>query len=649
MPFENIPYQSFCWVIGTTSFRTAQLNLKIEQQLIMLSELHDAKQSWNWSNSLQVEYYDYMEEKEFVQGDAKRKDKDAREKTSGLVDIGLINSNRELTEVGVILKDMSKQHGFKANNFFDLEADSYLYFKQLLKVDLSINQHTIRPYIILLKLLNEFNYLSNDEFCYFLPLCISDETTKNIIQKIHLFRENKVKINDVIYSHLMQFDNYQQAFNLFKENTVNETLICTIGMNRKSRNYDKPYYDLYQSLKRVIVDKNHDEKSILDLYKKAKTTKQGSSWIGFIFKKVNAKNIKKELGKNINNQLLSLNENDFKEIFFKYLHVFKAKATLQDYFDLNRRYFNLTDTIIFDDNQVKFDILPKYFFKNNIDALYKIAYQKCNNLTKNIDLELIHSSLIVDEKSIIKQISEDYKGKVNTGEQVKNWLNKEKQERFIKLINDKFHIGNLLKLLDYFESRNDKKIQEITTDSADIPTIFEYILAIIWYEISNRKGDIFQFMNLSLQANLLPKSHAVGGYADIIYQYEEDKNYPKHDVLIEATLATDSNQRRMELEPVSRHLGEYLLKYKNTHDYAIFISTYLHRNVVADFRSRKYMPYYDKNGEYIDGMKIIPINTAWLKNALKQNKKYPDLYQLFETAHNQDIKPHEWEQAIILD
>ena len=36
MTYENIPYKSFCWVLGTTSFRTAQLNLRIEEQLILL-------------------------------------------------------------------------------------------------------------------------------------------------------------------------------------------------------------------------------------------------------------------------------------------------------------------------------------------------------------------------------------------------------------------------------------------------------------------------------------------------------------------------------------------------------------------------------------------------------------------------------------
>ena len=41
MANKSIPYQSFCWVIGTTSFRTAKLNLKIEAQLLLLDEFYN--------------------------------------------------------------------------------------------------------------------------------------------------------------------------------------------------------------------------------------------------------------------------------------------------------------------------------------------------------------------------------------------------------------------------------------------------------------------------------------------------------------------------------------------------------------------------------------------------------------------------------
>lgn len=134
---KNIPYQSFCWVIGTTSFRTAKLNLKIEQQLLLLNDfykIHMEKHgTWNWNSTTQEEYYEFMKSRDFLSGDAARKDKDAREKISGLVNIGLIDANRIITEAGNELLDIAKSGDFKIDNYFNIDRDSYVYFKQLLK------------------------------------------------------------------------------------------------------------------------------------------------------------------------------------------------------------------------------------------------------------------------------------------------------------------------------------------------------------------------------------------------------------------------------------------------------------------------------------------------------------------------------------
>ena len=72
-----------------------------------------------------------------------------------------------------------------------------------------------------------------------------------------------------------------------------------------------------------------------------------------------------------------------------------------------------------------------------------------------------------------------------------------------------------------------------------------------------------------------------------MWQYDQTIDYPKHTLLLEATLADGSNQRRMEMEPVSRHLGEYLLAHPNIEAYCIFITTLLNHNVISDFRARK--------------------------------------------------------------
>ena len=52
-----ISYKSYCWVVGTTSFRTNQLNRKIELQLGYLdefwSDLRFAAQPWSENDPLQ--------------------------------------------------------------------------------------------------------------------------------------------------------------------------------------------------------------------------------------------------------------------------------------------------------------------------------------------------------------------------------------------------------------------------------------------------------------------------------------------------------------------------------------------------------------------------------------------------------------------
>ena len=82
----TIPYKSFCWSLGTTSFRTKDFNKTIEEQLMLLDGFwalpENSNDSWNGNNELQTRYYDYMHANGFVEGDAKNKPKDAREKTS---------------------------------------------------------------------------------------------------------------------------------------------------------------------------------------------------------------------------------------------------------------------------------------------------------------------------------------------------------------------------------------------------------------------------------------------------------------------------------------------------------------------------------------------------------------------------------------
>ena len=651
MTNKSIPYQSFCWVIGTTSFRTAKLNLKIEAQLLLLDEFYNEvikESSWNWNNELQEKYYDFMKDRAFLTGEAKRKDKDAREKTSGLVDIGLITEDRLITEAGRELLKITSDGIFEMNNVFNINRDSFVYLKQLLKTSIDVNGNIVRPFIAVIKCLTELNFLSYDEFTYFVPLIRDDESAKQIISDIKLYREGKIAPEEIIYKRLMQMDNYKLAEEEFIASDVDENLICLVGMNRKSRSYDKPYYKLYENLKKVFLDDRNDYESLLNAAKNI-NQKPGTLWRSLLFKTTNIGVIRKNGKSSIHKQCPFINcknETELKEVFFKYLHVFKAMATLSDYFDLNRRYFNITDTLIFEDRMTKLDMIPKYYFKKIIDVLYTETFSRDDNLRADVELETISKAFKLDVSKVYAALSKDLGITIKSPEQAATYVNDERYRRFNVLIDKKFNDSVLVELLNCFEKRDDKRIEELVTDEAAIPTIFEYILGIIWYKVSERQGNILDFMKLSLEANLLPKTHAAGGYADIIYEYEACTSYPKHSLLLEATLADGNNQRRMEMEPVSRHLGDYRIRFNNPFDYSLFVSTYLDKNVISDFRYRKIIPY-TRDEETITGMKIISMDTDSLKTIIENKVKYKYLYEVFDKYHEMPLETVDWHDGMI--
>lgn len=648
---RGFPYKSFCWVIGTTSFRTAKLNLKIEEQLLLLDDFYKevtSKGSWNWNNELQKSYYDFMKSRSFLTGDAKRKDKDAREKTSGLVEIGLITDNRLITEAGRELLQITSEGSYENTNIFNISNDSFVYLKQLLKTSIDVNANIVRPYIVVLKCLNELEYLTYEEFTYFIPLINDRSSTRQVISDIKSYRKGKILPEEIIYKRLMQMDNYKSAREKFLSSEVDENLICLIGMNRKSRKYDKQYYDLYRNTRNIFLEDGEDAESLLIAAKKINQY-PGILWRNLLFETTSISKIRNEGINSIKKDCPfknCKNELELKEVFFEYLHVFKAMATLNDYFDLNRRYFNITDTLIFEDRIIKLDVLPKYYFKEIIDVLYKEAFKKDKNLKKNVNLETISKAFMVDMSKVYEALSKELGITIKTPQQAATFIKDERYRRFNKLIDKQFNDTVLIELLHCFEKRDDKRIEELVTDEATIPTIFEYVLGIIWYKVSERQGNILDFMKLSLEANLLPKTHAAGGYADIIYEYEACEFYPKHALLLEATLSDGSNQRRMEMEPVSRHLGDYRIRYNNPFDYSLFVSTYLDKNVISDFRYRKIIPY-TRDDETITGMKIISMDTSSLKKIIEKNITYSYLYDVFDKYYEMPLETIDWHDGMI--
>ena len=653
-------YQNFIWSLGTTSFRMKNFNRNIERQLYLLNEFwkleENKNETWLKNSVLQEKYYDFLFENHFIEGMSKNKPKDARQKTSGLVDIGLIDNNRHLTEVGKHILSISEREDYESDNHFYIPKDSYCYLKQLLKTSSKITAVNgyVRPFVVVAYMLSKLEYLTFEEFTYLVPLCSTKEITENMIKYIRMFREGNIEIDTIVEDTILSLDNYKTLLKYFlAETDLTEETFCQIGINRDSFAADKIYYKIYNLL--YAAWKQKDFKNVEELYdtiKKGLKGKVEGFWKNhlFYYDKVNGK--RKRFINEKADIFYATSEEHFKKIFFITLHKFKAFATLSDYSDLNRRYLKVTDCVLFEEDRVYFDTVPKVIFNRAIESFYdENAYTECDFLTENCSIQKINPSLKVAEKIIIEDINETFASDCQTLKQARDLIQNQRLIRFNDLIDKKFDNNTLSELLDCFEERNDNRIKEIVTDNADIPTIFEYITGIIWYKISNRKGNILKFMNLSLEASMLPRTHAGGGTSDIVYEYEKTEYYPKHSLLLEVTLMNAASQKLNEDEPASRHLGNYRLNSKNDYDYCTFIAPNIPLNLISSFRNKKTYEYFleDDIDNSIFGLKLIPLMTKELKSILNKGITYEELYEKFENAYQSQTKTRDWYEECIVN
>lgn len=515
-------FKSYSWSIGTTSFRTSQLNYKIERQLQLLKEFWKLNPNSQWNSNTQKKYYNYLKENDFIYGDALRPDKDAREKTSGLVNIGVITDDRRLTAVGNNIENLLYKQMTKDNIFF-VSEDSYYYLLQMLKLQIVDGDIKIRPFIALVYMIEKLDYLSYEEFTYLLPLCKNKYDVKKMVENIKANRMG-LDINEIIKMKIFEMKNYLEAWNIFRQDyPITEETFEKIGINRKSRAYDRNYNNVYHALVDLVFHLRYNTfEERLEKYKELYNYCQDISgntrplWVEYLFFGYRVNSLDEEFDKKFRNLDISTVKNiiDFKQKFFTNLHLFKWKVNLKEYFDLNKRYFSLTDIIKFEGNKIELDMLPKYYFEGIVDDLLDEKLLDEDNYKEifynNVSLEKISPNYSLNIEDVIKNINSSL-GTNLTINTINSYVENEKLKAFNKLIDEKFPNDKILMLLDNIKDRNDEIVNDYVTDNATVPTIFEYVLGIAWYRISNKKGNILDYMNLSLDADLLPKTHAGGG------------------------------------------------------------------------------------------------------------------------------------------
>ena len=658
MPYDinKIKFQTYSWVYGTTSFRVSELKYKIEKQLLLIEDLRTQYPESDWKE-LQSDYFDLLVEAELSKDSAREIEKDARQKTSSLKDLGLVTEDRKMTPIGrLILENTLDRDNIKYDNIFSLRGDSYLYFKQFLKIefsensDSSYNSFLINPFLSLIYSIIKLGPVSNDFFNILLPIQKNFAELKSLVSNFQA-NSGSLNVQQILLDKISSMENYQHAKNYFLTNTKNEETFKTVFLNMKGGRYDLPYKSFYELITSyatsdTIENKLEKLKSLAEyisssLPKSLLKTKYYKLLFG-LDNKPKKDDFNEELITVFERSFLYRNEN-FDENFFYLVHLVKWYTNLEkEYADNNKRFLALTDSFIFEDNNIKLNPIIKVYFEDIIDNLIdnyvleeKNEYQR--KLHNNLDLSNINPILEKNTTEFARQLSRLYPSlnvSGNIQEQIFNFSKKEKLERFNQLINAHFSTTSLSDLFNLIIERKDDEVlkyQNINWDT-NIPTIFEYLTGIAWYLITDKQGDITDFLNMRLDSNLLPLRFAGGGQSDIVCKYSDE------DILIEVTLSNDENQRRMELEPVSRHLGRYKLSGRNA--YAIFIAPHLDPNVLVGFRSYKDLNYYDRKdtSKSVSGLKIIPLTVEDIKFILQNNLKYEQLKNCFETLYQDGEK-----------
>lgn len=606
----SISYDYF----GNTTLRVKNILLNIEEQLILLNRLfvENPKLKWVAGGNLQNMYADMLIEAGLLETtDFIKKAKTARQKTSPLEDFGFINrKSGQITAKGQTLLQLQKTRDIKKkNNFLQIELASMLFLSNFfsykkqdqrtdifwlyLKVFKSLNYELSAESFLLLPLLN--NFATQNEFIHALK-SLQDGTVgvdfiiKNVLRKdITLIQKKDDFVNDYNMNNDITGDYFNTAKGRGMVYKIKNLFYLFIAIMNK----EQDVFILFQTL----TDDEYIRKNYLNnIYGKISNNKTNHKKMFTIVKSF------------VDSMAIN-----FLEEFFYFIYTCRIKNNLNDYYDLNRRYLKLTDCFEFRSDKITMTDNFKVFLSHPDEGFVKSSLTTALSTENSLDF-LFKDEYILNKLKLYG---------VDSPEDLRQYKYNADKAKLQELINTKFSQKLLTeKIIPLFKNRtkqSDNKLFELVTTEATIPTIFEYIVAIAWSHIDDKNLDIILDAGMSLDSDLLPKSHAVGGEADILI------NYSDHFLMLEVTLTEQSNQRRAEMEPVSRHLGNLLIKtedrLKKDNSYAIFIAPYLDSNVLNDFRARQNM-IYENYGKHVEGMDILPMDTDDLIAILKNGSSY---------------------------
>lgn len=617
---------------GDTSFRRKEYLSEYRILLKLLSQHMSKYKSWIVDDrKKQSVYYETVLDKTDIFNRALVAEKDygqrARTLTNSIVKTGLIDSSREISEVGEAWLNHNLTVSDEFERLLGLSEDNLVFFRQWSKFRVYDAKEDVyfSPFLFILKFLSKNEKIVKSDLIkliHSIDVKTSENQLNSIINSYQTVVSGELNFDEFLEKYVNQNDavTEKQIDNLLSGQSIDQNEFNKYFYNGKSQNQAGPIYlKFVENL--LIFRRNHTAENLTNLLNSAKVDKNkkafGYGTMPFVVKKSKAQSIANFLDDNQDSVLLNGS-------LFNIYQEFKSSKRndlVKEYGDLTYRLTNLAGVISYNNNLVELPLRSLFaalFANAQISLRGEGKYDDYEGSVDGDSVFFKNKSFMssiginkLESQKIISAISAKFS--VDDLDSLQDHFEKEKDIQFRHLVADKFPKQTVIQLLKYFQNRDDKSIREFVTDNAPIADIFEYVVGLLWYHFSNGDVNVRKAYKMSLDADFLPLSHAPG------YQGNVELNYSNKTVLLEATLMDKSTQKRGEMEPVIRHTTNLKIEKQPKPVQTIFVAKELSENVLNVFRSVAYIDlgHSSQENRYTHGVNIFALNLQEAINLLE--------------------------------
>lgn len=575
-----------------------------------------------------------------------------------LCKIGLVDEKRRITQVGKSLLNEDIQLD-NLERLLQLDAANIIFLRQLLKLRVydPDKMHYYYPIRVAFYLLSKYESIISSDFTDIINLIRPTMKPFDILEIINDYENvlsGQITSGEYFDKHF-PLNSSKQNFKSFYKNGVSSLDEFSLFFgNGKSLSTSKDYYNLFLILNKF--NKNPSDKLAEKLSEigKKDTIKKAFGFNKNLFKYEKGDSWKEFKEKNCETLLLDDNPVTFRMAFHSTFASSKRYDLTREYRDMTVRTLKLCGLISFDKKIARLGqrwITSSIFSSPKIESSFSgtehlEAYEgnKDNCFYQELTTMEILNLSPHDFTVLIETVRECN----NLDDQIElsSYFEEKFYQDFIQKINQRFSNKEIIEILTFFKDKSKhKKIKEKVTEMATIPTIFEYILGIAWHRISGQSYNLFNSLNLTLDADFYPISHAPGGDGDIVITNANQC------LMLEATLMDKNAQKRGELEPVIRHTANLAIREKGKQVLTIFVADELDNNVINIFRAASYtqLESTQQRGKFVDGITIFALSISELIEIMNKNISQQKIISLITEQYSNPpaIISTGWREEII--